>query len=141
MRFLQLLLICVLISLSCSYIIMSSMIYASPNDVMTGKDLLEQVFIAILLGIAISFLSFIFEVERIPFIGQLLLHFFGILVCVFTAGYFGNWYDITDFSTIVIVFILLIIIYCFTWWLIQILLKRDIKNLNKSIKKRRGETE
>lgn len=62
---------------------MSSMIYASPNDVMTGKDLLEQVFIAILLGIAISFLSFIFEVERIPFIGQLLLHFSEFLyVCL-----------------------------------------------------------
>lgn len=141
MRFLQMLLISVLISLSCSYIIMSSVIYASPNDVMTGKDLLEQVFIAILLGIAISILSFIFEIERIPFIGQLLLHFSAIVICVFTAGYFGNWYNITDLSTIAIVFILLIIIYGFTWWFIQILLKRDIKDLNKSIKKRRGETE
>ena len=141
MRFLQMLLIYVLISLSCSYIIMSSMIYASPNDVMTGKDLLEQVFIAILLGIAISILSFIFEIERIPFIGQLLLHFSAIVICVFTAGYFGNWYDITHLSTFAIVFILLIIIYGFTWWFISILSKRDIKDLNKSIKKRRGEAE
>lgn len=139
MRFLRILLISVLISLSCSYIIMSLMIYTSPNEVMNGQELVEEVLIAITLGIAISVVSLVFEIERLPFIGQFLLHFSGILVCVFTAGYFGNWYDGSDLSTIAIVLISTMIIYCCTWWIIQNLIKKDIDELNKSIKKRRGE--
>ncbi|MEG0384826.1 DUF3021 domain-containing protein [Solibacillus cecembensis] len=138
MRYFRILIISVLISLSCSYIIMSLSIFAS-NEVMTGQQLVEEVIIAIVLGIAISVISQIFEVERIPFIGQLLVHILGILFCVFTAGYFGNWYDVSNVSTIIVVLIATIIIYIGTWWVIQNLIKKDIDELNQTIKKRRGE--
>ena len=138
MRYFRILIISVLISLSCSYIIMSLSIFAS-NKVMTGQQLVEEVIIAIALGIAISVISQIFEVERIPFIGQLLVHILGILFCVFTAGYFGNWYDVSNVSTIMVVLIATVIIYMGTWWVIQNLIKKDIDELNQTIKKRRGE--
>ncbi|MEG0439723.1 MAG: DUF3021 domain-containing protein [Solibacillus sp.] len=138
MRYFRILIISVLISLSCSYIIMSLSIFAS-NEVMTGQQLVEEVIIAIVLGIAISVISQIFEVERIPFIGQLLVHILGILFCVFTAGYFGNWYDVSNVSTIIVVLMATIIIYIGTWWVIQNLIKKDIDELNQTIKKRRGE--
>lgn len=138
MQYFRILIISILISLSCSYIIMSLRIFAS-NGVMTGQQLVEEVIIAIILGIAISLSSQIFEVERIPFIGQSLLHILVILVCVFTAGYFGNWYDVSDLSTVMIVLTATVIIYIGTWWIIQNLIKKDIDELNKTIKKRRGE--
>ncbi|ATP42136.1 hypothetical protein CSE16_20155 [Solibacillus sp. R5-41] len=138
MQFFRSVIISVLISLSCSYIIMSSMIFTS-NGVMNGQQLIVEVIIAIALGLAISVISQIFKVEQIPFIGQLLLHFLGILVCVFTAGFIGNWYDISNVSTIMVVLIITIIIYCGTWWGMQNLVKKDVDELNKTIKKRRGE--
>ena len=103
---------------------MSFMIFTSPNEVMNGQELIEEVIIAIVLGIAISVISLIFETERIPFTAQLFLHFSGIIVCVFVAGYFGNWYDVSRLSTVVVVFISTIIIYGFTWWIMQNLIKK-----------------
>ncbi|MCH7323917.1 DUF3021 domain-containing protein [Solibacillus sp. MA9] len=138
MRFLRTLIISILISLSCSYIIMSSVVFTS-NEVMNGQELLKEVIIAIGLGIAISIISQIFEVERIPFLGQLLLHILGILVCVFTAGYLGDWYDVSNVSTIIIVLVSTFVIYCGTWWIMKNIMKKDVDELNKTIKKRRGE--
>lgn len=138
MRYFRTLIISVLTSLSCSYVIMSFRVF-SANGTMTGQDLIEEVVIAIVLGVAISVTSLIFRVERIPFLGQLLLHFFGILICVFTAGYFGNWYDVSNFATILFVLIATLVIYGGTWRIIQILTQKDIDELNKTIKKRRGE--
>lgn len=138
MPYFRILLMSVLISLSCSYIIMSIMVFTS-NAVMTGRDLLEEIIIAIILGVVISLLSLIFEVERIQFLAQLVLHFMSIITCVFIAGYFGNWYDISNFSTILVILILTIVIYGCTWWIMQNLVKKDIDALNKTIKQRRGE--
>lgn len=138
MRFIRTLLISILISLSCSYIIMSVMIFSS-GEVMNGQELIEEVIIAIALGTSISLISLVFEIERIPFLGQLFLHFLGIILSVFTAGYFGNWYDVSDLSSIAIVFVSTIIIYVGTWWIMQNLIKKDIDELNKTIQKRRGE--
>lgn len=59
MRFFRILLVSVLISLSCSYIIMSFTIFTSPNEVMNGQELIEEVIIAIILGIAIFIYYFV----------------------------------------------------------------------------------
>ena len=138
MHYFRLVILYVLISLSCSYIIMSWMIFTSPNEVMTGSDLIEEVIIAILLGITLSLLSFIFRSDM-PFIAQLFLHFLSVIILVYTAGYFGNWYDVNNFSTVGIVFMLILIIYGGTWWVVQNLTQKDVKALNKSIEKKRGE--
>jgi len=137
MRFLQVLIFSVLMSLSCSYIIMSLMIFASPNEVMTGADLLEEVAIAIGLGIAISVISLIFEVERIPFFGQLAIHFLCIVGVVFIAGYFGHWYVVSNVWTMLLVLGLIIIIYGIAWWMIRFFIRKDIDALNEVIQQRR----
>lgn len=118
---------------------MSLMIFTSPNEVMNGQELIEEVIIAISLGLAISIVSLIFEVERIPFSGQLTMHFLGIITCVFIAGYFGNWYDVSNPATVVTVLISTLIIYGLTWWIMQNIIKKDVDELNNTIKKRRGE--
>lgn len=139
MQFLRTIIISILISLSSSYIIMSLNIYFSSNGVMTGRDLIEEVMIAIVLGLTIGVISLIFEMERISFLVQLISHFSMITICVFIAGYIGNWYDIAKVSTVIIVFVSVIIIYGMTWWLFHVLLKKDVDEINKTIQKRRGE--
>ena len=139
MQFIRTIIISILISLSCSYIIMSLNIYFSSNDVMTGKELLEEVVIAIVLGLTIGVLSLIFEIERIPFLVQLISHFIVITICVFVAGYIGNWFDYAKVSSFIIIFVLVIIIYGMTWWLFHVLLKKDVDEINKTIQKRRRE--
>lgn len=138
MKFLQIAIISILISLSSSYIIMSLSIFKSPGDVMTGANLIEEVIIAILLGIAIGCISLIFSTERISFSLQLTLHFIAITICVFTAGYFGDWYDLNVTSSIITIFIAIIIVYIVTWGILHILLKKDVHELNKTIRQRRA---
>lgn len=138
MKFLQIAIISILISLSSSYIIMSLSIFKSPGDVMTGANLIEEVIIAILLGIAIGCISLIFSTERISFSLQLTLHFIAITISVFTAGYFGDWYDLNVTSSIITIFIAIIIVYIVTWGILHILLKKDVHELNKTIRQRRA---
>ena len=139
MQFIRTIIISILISLSCSYIIMSLNIYFSSNDVMTGKDLLEEVVIAIVLGLTIGVLSLIFEIERVPFLVLLISHFIVITICVFVAGYIGNWFDYAKGSSFIIIFVLVVIMYGMTWWLFHVLLKKDVDEINKTIQKRKGE--
>ena len=137
MQFLRMTIIGLLISLSSSYVLMSLSIFLRHNKVMTGEELLEQVMIAAILGIIIGVVSLIFEIERLPFTIQLIMHYIAITICVLTAGYFGHWYDISNIFSFMGVFLSEVIIYVLTWYFINVLLKKDIEEINKSIQKRR----
>ncbi|KOS69204.1 hypothetical protein AEA09_12030 [Lysinibacillus contaminans] len=138
MHALRMMIIGLLISLSSSYVLMSLSVFSKPNAVMSGAELLEQIAIAAVMGIVIGLISLILESERLPFTVLLCIHFIAIIICVLIAGYFGQWYDISDISTIVGVLFSVVIIYIITWCIIRVLLKRDIQEINKSIQKRRG---
>lgn len=138
MHSLRMMIIGLLISLSSSYVVMSLSIFSKPGATMTGAELLKQIAIAAVLGIVIGLISLILESERYPFTVLLCIHFFAITICVFTAGYFGQWYDISNLSTVAGVLLSEVIIYAITWCIIYVLLKRDIEEMNKSIQKRRG---
>lgn len=138
MKFIKIMLLSVLISLSCSYVLMSTSVYRS-GSVMTGSDLFEEIIIAICLGVAIGCVSLIFNVERIPVIWQFVIHCVAIVSCVFTAGYVGNWYDVTDVSSIVYILVLFVVIYVGAWGVMQVMLKQDVTVLNEQLQKRRGE--
>ncbi|MEG0260189.1 MAG: DUF3021 family protein [Lysinibacillus sp.] len=138
MHILRMMIIGLLISLSSSYVLMSLNVFSTPNAVMTGADLLKQVAIAAIMGIIIGLITLILESERLPFTILLIIHFMAIIVCVLIAGYIGEWYDISNLSTVSGVLFSVVIIYILTWCIIYVLLKRDIEDINKSIQKRRG---
>lgn len=138
MHVLRMMIIGLLISLSSSYVLMSFSIFSKPNAVMTGVELLEQVMIAAVLGVIIGLISLILDTERLPFTILLIIHYIAITICVFTAGYFGQWYEISSTSSIVGILFSEVIIYVLTWCIIRLLLKRDVEEINKSIQKRRG---
>lgn len=101
---------------------------------MTGKELLEQVVIAAILGAVIGPLSLIFEWERIPFIAQLGLHLTAVTISVLTAGYFGGWFVHFGIKNVLISEA---IIYLLIWCMMFILQKKDIAQINDAIKKRK----
>ncbi|QDQ02046.1 DUF3021 domain-containing protein [Lysinibacillus fusiformis] len=133
MRILSMMIIGLLISLSSSYVLVTLSII-SKNTVVTGPELLEQIIIAAILGIVIGLLSLIFELERLLFTIQLTLHFSAVTLCVFTAGYFGRWFE---HSSIFYVFISEIIIYFIVWCILYVLQKIDIQEINNAIQKRK----
>lgn len=138
MRFVRVLILSVLISLSCSYVVMSSMVL-SAGSVMSGHDLLEEVGIAVLLGLAIGCASCIFYADRIAFGLQLFIHFIVISGLVYIAGYIGNWYDVHELSTVLFVFVVIVVIYVMSWCIIRTFIKNDVQRLNKAIQKKREE--
>lgn len=134
-RIMRMIVIGMLASLSCSYVLVTLSILSKPNVALTGAALLEQIIIAAILGAAIGPMSLIFELERMPIWLQRLLHVAGITTFVLTAGYFGNWFDNFHVKNVLISEA---IIYCLVWLLLLILQKKDIAQINDAIKKRKG---
>lgn len=125
----------ILVSLSCSYILVTLSILPKLDVALSGADLLEQIIIAVILGAVIGPLSVIFELERLPFVVQLLLHLIAITLCVLTAGYFGDWFENFGVKNVLISEA---IIYIIIWCMMFILQKKDIAQINDAIKKRKG---
>jgi len=134
-KLLQTIVISILISLSCSYILVTLSVITDPTATMTGKELLEQIIVAAILGAVLGPLSFIFEIERLPFLLQLLLHLTAVTLCVLTAGYFGGWFEHFGFQKVLISEA---IIYILIWCMMFILQKKDIAQINNAIKRRKG---
>ncbi len=101
---------------------------------MSGSELLVQIIIAAILGAVIGLLSTIFDMERLPFITQLILHLIAVTLCVMIAGYFGRWFE---HSGIKYVLISEAIIYFIVWCILYILQKNDIEKINYAIQKRK----
>ncbi|WP_083998263.1 DUF3021 domain-containing protein [Caryophanon tenue] len=139
MQVLRVTVMSMLISLSCSYIIVTSILLRDNTLTMNGTQLVEQVVLSALLGIGIGVLSLLFQLERIPFIVQFILHACGVVALVFTAGAFGNWYDVYDMFTVVVVLLITVIIYSVTWAMLRITTKKDVDTMNATLQKRRGD--
>jgi len=133
MKYLRMMIIGLLISLSSSYILVTLSVLSN-NAVMSGVELLEEIIIATILGIAIGLFSAIFDIEPIPFTVQLLLHLIAVTACVLTAGYFGNWFE---HSGVTYVLLSEAIIYPIVWYIIYVFQARDIEKINQEIQKRR----
>ncbi|KOS62052.1 DUF3021 domain-containing protein [Lysinibacillus agricola] len=133
MKMLRLMIIGLLMSLSSSYVLVTISLISN-NAVGSGAELLEQIIIAIILGIVIGPLSFIYDIERLQFITQLILHFIAVTLCVMVAGYFGRWFE---HSGITYVLISEVIIYFIVWCIIYVLQLIDIAEINHAIQKRK----
>lgn len=133
MKFIRMMTIGLLISLSSSYVLVTVSVLSN-NAVMSGSELLVQIIIAAILGAVIGLLSTIFDMERLPFITQLILHLIAVTLCVMIAGYFGRWFE---HSGIKYVLISEAIIYFIVWCILYILQKNDIEKINYAIQKRK----
>ncbi len=133
MKFIRMMTIGLLISLSSSYVLVTLSV-KSHNAVMSGSELLWQIIIAAILGAVIGLLSIIFDIERLPFIIQLILHLIAVTLCVMIAGYFGRWFE---HSGIKYVLISEAIIYLIVWCILFVLQKNDIEKINYEIQKRK----
>ncbi len=81
MKFIRMMIIGILISLSSSYVLVTLSVISN-NAMISGPELLEQIIIAAILGAVIGLLSTIFDIERLPFIAQFILHVIAVTVCV-----------------------------------------------------------
>jgi len=133
MKILRMMIMGLLFSLGSSYILVTLSVISN-HTVVSGAELLEQVIIAAILGIGIGSLSIIFDIERLPFAIQLLLHFIAITCCVMVAGYFGRWFE---HAGVLYVLISELIIYFIVWCILYILQKNEIEEINHVLKKRK----
>jgi len=125
MKYVSMMIIGLLISLSSSYVLVTFSVLSN-NAMVSGTELLEQTVIAAILGIAIGLISGIFEIESIPFMAQLLLHLI--------AGYFGGWFM---HSGVKYVLLSEAVIYIIVWCILYILQLNDIEKINREIRKRK----
>ncbi|MDD1502609.1 DUF3021 domain-containing protein [Lysinibacillus sp. CNPSo 3705] len=122
-----------LISLSSSYSLVTFSVLSN-NTVISGPELLEQIIVAAILGVVIGLLSTIYDIERLPFIAQFILHVIAVTICVMIAGYFGRWFE---HSSILYIFVSEAIIFFIAWCIIYVLQKSDIAKINQEIQKRK----
>lgn len=133
MKILRMMIIGLLISLSSSYILVTLSVMSNHSTIV-GAELFEQIIIAAILGVVIGSLSLIFEIERLVFAIQLIVHFIAVTCCVMIAGYFGRWFE---HSSILYVIVAEIIIYFIVWCILYVLQKNDIEEINHEIQKRK----
>ncbi|MFJ8086929.1 DUF3021 domain-containing protein [Lysinibacillus sp. NPDC095746] len=132
-KFIRMMTIGLLISLSSSYSLVTFSVLSN-NTVISGPELLEQIIVAAILGVVIGLLSTIYDIERLPFIAQFILHVIAVTICVMIAGYFGRWFE---HSSILYIFVSEAIIFFIAWCIIYVLQKSDIAKINQEIQKRK----
>lgn len=126
-----------LISLSISYIMVTISVLVK-NASITGQQLLEQLVVAAILGIAIGICMLIYHIERIPFAVQIIIHFLLVTIFVGIAGYFGHWFDYDNAWSFVSVFFIELMIYIVLWTYFYRKAKHDISEMNQLLQKRKG---
>lgn len=133
MKVAQMMIYGLLFSLSASY---TTIALFSSGLTFTSDELFKQFVIAIILGPVIGLGSFIFYIERLTFSLQLLLHYLFVTVSVIVAGHFGGWYSENSFLSIGKLLFIQAIIYLIVWLILNVVVRREISQINEKIKRR-----
>lgn len=134
MKILRMMIIGMLISLSASY---GTIALFNTDVVFTGDELLKQFTIAIILGPVIGIGSLLFQLEKISFWLQLIIHYLYVTACVLTAGWFGGWYTEQSFVSLGKVLLIQLVVYILVWLILHVIAQRDIEKINESLQKKR----
>ena len=126
----------ILISLSTSYIILTLSLLSDHADI-SSEDLMQQLVIAIVMGIVIGLATTIYYLDKFSLIVATIIHFSIVTLVVFLAGTVGQWFDWNQPSSIIGVFISEVIAYIIIWIVIHILMKHEVEQLNQLIQERR----
>lgn len=136
MKLLQHIIIGCLFGLSVSYVIVTMSALLKDNYFLSGVDLFKQLLLALILGVVIGAATLIIETERWPFRVVVFIHFLIVVASVYSAGAFGDWYDIGNFKSMFILFCEVVLIYIIVWCIMLLLEKKEIETINKLIKRK-----
>ena len=126
----------ILISLSTSYIILTLSLLSDHADI-SSKELMQQLVIAIVMGIVIGLATTIYFLDKFSLTIATIIHFSIVTVVVLVAGTVGQWFSWHQPSSIIGVFISEVIAYIIIWIVIHILTKQEVEQLNQLIQERR----
>ena len=130
----------ILISLSTSYIILTLSLLSDHDDI-SSKDLMQQLLIAIVMGIVIGLATTIYFLDKFSLTIATIIHFSIVTVVVLVAGTISQWFDWNEPSSIIGVFIIEVIAYIIICIVINILMKQEVEQLNQLIQERRAKDE
>lgn len=126
-----------LTGLSTSYIILTFFVFVSEDKMITGEELILQVLVAAIMGIAIGLSMLIFKVNKLPFTIQLLVHYLSVLIYVYIAGLIAGWYSFSDWTSMLNLFLIASFIYVIVWLMVRVILKKEIDEINQLIQNRK----
>lgn len=122
------------ISLAISYISVSVSSYYQ-NVQMGPIDLLQEMIVALILGLVIGAMTVVFQIGTWSLLKSVFVHLIGTLLAVLLAGYIAHWY-IWSWQSVGKLLLYFAIIYSIIW-LIQFWgMKRDVEDVNEFIQKK-----
>lgn len=136
-KVMKFMLIGLLTGLSTSYIVLSLSVFFSDDQLISGERLLQQLIIAAVMGVVIGLATLIFEITRLSFVIQLILHYFSVVACVFCAGIVGQWFSFSDLRSIFNLIVIQLIAYTIIWLVVRVLIKKEVDEINELIQQRR----
>lgn len=137
MKYVRMMITGIFFGLASSYSILTMVAVFNNSIVFSGTEMLKELLIAIVLGAVIGLGTTIFELERLPFPIQLVLHLIYVTVCVLIAGQIGGWYDIQSPFTIGSILLIEVFVYVGVWIILSIMTQRDVNEINRKIKMNR----
>lgn len=137
MKWIQSILLYITVTISVTYIMLTISSLRVPTVVWTGKELFEELVIAIILGIVIGIATRILEIEQISHRLLVFIHFMIVTAGVFIAGAIGNWYDFKNITSVLLVFVVILIVYVIIWGVVSTLERREIERVNQLLKGKR----
>lgn len=137
MKYVRMMIIGIFFGLAASYGVLTMIAVFNKEIVFSGPDMLEEFLIAIVLGAVIGLGSIIFQLERLTFLVQLIIHFIYVTLCVLIAGQIGGWYDLKSPFTIGSMLLIEVFIYAGVWLILSLMTQRDVDAINQKIKKNR----
>lgn len=138
MKILRMMITGMFFGLAASYGVLTMLAVFNKEIMYSGADMIEEFVIAIVLGAVIGLGSLLFQIERLSFFTQLIIHFIYVTICVLIAGKIGSWYSGQSPLSIGGVLMSEVIIYAFVWLILRIMMQRDIDEINREIKRGSG---
>lgn len=100
-----------------------------------SADMFVQIpIVALLCGLSCLFLTVDGKMKKKTMILMLILHYLSINAIVLICGYFFDWYNVKDFGNVCSMVISIAIIYCLVTFTINVLNKREAKEMNDKLK-------
>ena len=110
------------------YLVILGITYENVGDLRVP---LKSVFIVFVCSGLIGELSFLFE-TALPYFWALILHLLGTFALFAIMMFLNQW--LTDWQTLLI----FVITYAIIWLIIRLIQEKDIRRINRQIKKRNG---
>ncbi|WP_413363608.1 DUF3021 domain-containing protein [Lysinibacillus sp. 3P01SB] len=96
-------------------------------------DFTRQAVGSMIVGVACASPAFVYQIERLSFFQQSLIHFVVGLTVFFLVAFSLNWIPTNSMSLIISVVLLNILIFTFVWFLFYLYNRLEAKKMNRKI--------